>query len=136
MFNASGKIKVKCGKKGNSVRINVKGLVPHRLYTFWAIWLDPSVPRFLPIPLGGAPNSYVTDEKGNATFKRELNFRLTDAAKDGVDGKTLAFIDTHLHSDHVAYGAIPVPIAAGFPPGTVLHAQLTWNLGVGELVDD
>ena len=82
------------------------------------------------------PNSYVTDKKGNATFERELNFCPTDAARDGVGDKILAFLGTHLHSDHVAYGGIPAPIAAGFPPGTVLHAQLTWNLGTGERVND
>ena len=79
---------------------------------------------------------FITHERGRATLERELSFCLTHAAKAGVNGKTLAFIDTHLHSDHVAYGGILAPIAAGFPPGTVLHAQLKWNLGTGELVDD
>lgn len=135
-LSASGKLKVKCGKKGNSVRIHVKGLLPHRLYTVWGIWLTPPEhadgPGFKPYPLGGAPNAYVTDEKGDAIFERDLKFCLTDAAKDGVDGRRLAIIDTHLHSDHVAYGGLPAPLAGGFPPGTVLHAQLEWDLGAGE----
>lgn len=134
-MNASGKLKVNCSSKRNSVRMQVSDLVPNRVYTVWALWLDPAGPtgpRFIPMPLGGAPNSYVTDDRGRATFKRDLNFCPTDAATEGVGGKRLAIIDTHLHSDHIAYGAVPAPIAAGFPPGTVLHAQLEWNLGAGE----
>ncbi len=131
-FKASGVMTVECTSEGNSVTIRAKSLVPHRVYTVWAIWLDPSGPRMIPVPLGGAPNSYVTDENGDATYKRELNFCPTDAAKEPVDGKTLAIIGTHLHSDHVAYGAIPAPIAGGLPPGTVVHEHLSWNLGAGK----
>ena len=35
---------------------------------------------------------------------------------------------SHLHSDHVLYGAVPVPSGAGLPLGTVGHMQLEWNL--------
>ncbi len=58
------------------------------------------------------------------------------SSKDGLDGKRLAIIDTHFHSDHAAYGSVPAPFATGYPPGTVLHPQLEWDLGAGELVDD
>ena len=131
-FKASGTLKVDCAPNGNSVSINVKALVPNRVYTVWAIWLDPSGPRFIPVPLGGVPNVIITDKQGDAIFERDLNFCPVDAAKEGVDGKKLGLIEAHLHSDHVAYGAIPAPLASGFPPGTVLHGQLAWNLGAGK----
>lgn len=134
-FKAEGKMKIKCNDDGNSVKIRLKGLVPNRLYTVWALWviLDENDPRngIWPQPLGGVPNAYMTDDKGRATFKRELNFCPPEAAETGVNGNVFLTIATHLHSDGVAYGGLPSPIAAGFPPGTVLHATLEWNMGNG-----
>ncbi len=132
-FKASGTLSVDCAPEGNSVKVNVKTLVPNRLYTVWVLWLDPSGPRMIPVPLGGAPNVIITDNQGDGTLERNLNFCPIDAAKDGVDGKRLAEIGVHLHSDHAAYGPVPAPLAAGFPPGTVLHEQLTFDLGAGKL---
>ena len=142
-FKAEGKMKIKCNDDGNSVRIKVKGLVPNRLYTVWAVWFIPGqTPPLFPQPLGGVPNAYVTDEHGAATFKRELNFCPPEVAQTGVNGSILTGIATHLHSDHAAYGGIPSPIVSGLtpgqtglPPGTVLHGQLEWNLGNGVPVD-
>ena len=123
-FKASGKLTTVCDSGGNSVSIEMQGMVPNRLYTVWALWLDPSGPRFVPVPFGGVPNVFITDQQGNASFDRALNFCPVEAAESGVDGKRLGLIETHLHSDHVAYGGIPAPLAAGFPPGTTLHGQL------------
>jgi len=132
-FKASGTLAFDCAPDGNKISIAMKALVPNRIYTVWSLWMDPSGPgSFTPLPLGGAPNSLVTDANGNATFERQLNFCPTDAARVGVDGKRLAIIDAHLHSDHTAYGAIPAPIAAGFPPGTVIQEHLSWDLGAGK----
>ncbi len=132
-FKASGTLSVDCAPEGNSVSVNVRSLVPNRLYTVWAIWLDPSGPRMIPVPLGGAPNVIITDKQGDGTLERDLNFCPVDAAAEGVDGKRLAVIGVHLHSDHAAYGPVPAPLAAGFPPGTVLHEHLAFNLGAGKL---
>ena len=132
-FKASGILKVACTPEGNSVSVNVKSLVANRLYTVWAIWLDPAGPSMIPVPLGGAPNVIITDKQGDGILERDLNFCPVDAALEGVDGKRLAGIGIHLHSDHAAYGPVPAPLAAGFPPGTVLHEHLTWNLGAGKL---
>ncbi len=134
-FKAEGKMKIKCNDDGNSVKIKFKGLIPNRLYTVWALWviLDENDPRrgIWPQPLGGVPNAYMTDEDGDATFERKLNFCPKEAAEYGVNGNVLLTIATHLHSDGVAYGGLPSPIAAGSPPGTVLHAVLEWNMGNG-----
>ena len=131
-FKASGALIIDCGPEGNSVRANVKALIPNRLYTVWALWLDLSGPKMIPVPLGGTPNVIITDKQGDGTLERDLNFCPVDAALEGVDGKRLAEIGVHLHSDHAAYGPVPAPLAAGFPPGTVLHEHLTWNLGAGK----
>jgi len=132
-FKASGILKVACTPEGNSVSVNVKSLVPNRLYTVWALWLDPSGPRMIAVPFGGAPNVIITDKQGDGTLERDLNFCAVDAALEGVDGKRLAGIGVHLHSDHAAYGPIPAPLAAGLPPVIVLHDHLAFNLGGGKL---
>ena len=105
------------------------------MYTAWAIWLildgsDPG-PRPFPMPFGGAPNAFITDKEGSATFKRALNFCPWDAAEEGVGENRLIGIGVHLHSDHALYGSIPAPFAGGLLPGTVLHSHLGWNLGAG-----
>jgi len=134
-FKAKGKMQIKCEEDGNSVKIKFKGLIPNRLYTVWALWviLDENDPRhgIWPQPLGGVPNVYMTDKDGDATFERKLNFCPLEAAENGVNGNVLLTIATHLHSDGVAYGGLPAPIAAGSPPGIVLHAVLEWNMGNG-----
>ena len=131
-FKAFGTLISDCAPAGNSVTVNVKSLVPNRLYTVWVLWLDPSGPKMIPVPLGGAPNVIITNNLGDGTLVRDLNFCPVDAAKEGVDGKRLAEIGIHLHSDHAAYGPVPAPLAAGFPPGTVLHEHLTFRLGAGK----
>ena len=143
-FKASGTATINCIPGGNSVSIHMRSLIANRVYTVWAIWLDPASPEtqkaagaprqphFIPVPFGGTPNSFITDKNGDATFERDLNFCPMDAARQGVDGNILASIEAHLHSDHTAYGAVPAPLAAGYPPGTVLHGHLNWNLGAGE----
>ena len=135
-FQAEGKMHIKCNVQGNSVKIDLSGLVPNRLYTVWALWFVPGPsPAVFPQPFGGVPNAYVTDSNGKATFERDLNFCPPVVAQAPFDGKILIEIATHLHSDHIAYGGIPAPIQGGpdaMPPGTVLHGQLTWNMGNGE----
>ena len=83
--------------------------------------------------MGGAPNVIITNNEGDGTLERDLNFLPVDAALEVVDGKRLAEIGANLHSDHAAYGPVPAPLAAGFPPGTVLHEHLAFNLGAGEI---
>lgn len=132
-FKASGTLNATCDPEGNSVSLNMKSLVPNRVYTVWSLWMDSSGQGGVtPLPLGGAPNLFVTDKNGDATFERQLNFCPSVAAQEGVEGKRLAIIDAHLHSDHAAYGAIPAPFAAGFPPGAVIQEHLSWNLGAGQ----
>ena len=132
-FQASGTLKIDCYAGKYRARIEAKTLVPNRVYTVWSIWMDPSgTGAVTPLPFGGAPNSFVTDGNGDATFERELNFCPHTAAQEGIEGKRLALIDAHLHSDHAAYGALPAPFAAGFPPGAVIHEHLSWDIGAGE----
>ena len=136
-LNGSGKMQIKCRKDGTALlRIKVKGLIPNRAYTVWAMWHRANGSIF-PQPFGGVPNAFITDKKGDAEMERELNFCPLEAAQDGIEGNRLLSIITHLHSDHILYGGVPTPTGTGFPPGTVLHMHLEWNFpGVGiRLID-
>lgn len=81
--------------------------------------------------------AFITDDKGRGQLERALNFCPLKAAQEGIEGHRLLSIITHLHSDHILYGGVPIPTATGFPPGTVLHVQLEWNFpGVGTRLID
>lgn len=136
-LKASGQMMIRCTPEGHAdLRIKVSDLIPNRAYTVWAMWHRANGSIF-PQPFGGVPNAFVTDKKGDAVLERYLNFCPTVAAEDGIDGNRLLSIITHLHSDHILYGAVPTPTATGFPPGSVLHMQLEWNFpGAGiRLID-
>lgn len=126
-FEASGRMHIRCLRDGTAkLDIRVRDLLPNRAYTVWAMWYL-AEGRIIPQPYGGVPNGYITDAHGDADFERKLNFCPMQAARYGIEGNRLLSIITHLHSDHVLYGAIPAPSAAGLPPGTVTHMQLEWN---------
>ena len=136
-LEASGRMAIRCRDDDTArLRIRVRDLIPHRVYTVWAMW-HLAGGRIFPQPFGGVPNAYLTDKRGNASFERELNFCPMQASRSGVDGSRLLSIITHIHSDHVLYGAIPFPGGAGFPPGSVGSMQLEWNFpGTGvRLID-
>ena len=136
-FEANGNMSVQCDRDGGArLNIRVSDLIPNRVYTVWAMW-HLADGRILPQPYGGVPNAYVTNGKGNASFKRDLNFCPMTAASDGIGGNRLLSIITHIHSDHMLYGAVPFPGGAGFPPGSVGSMQLEWNFpGTGvRLID-
>ena len=126
-FKASGRMRIRCLQDGTAeLNIRVRDLLPNRAYTVWAMWYLADG-RIIPQPYGGVPNGYITDGDGDAELERTLNFCPMQAARYGIEGSRLLSIITHLHSDHVLYGAIPAPSAAGLPPGTVTHMQLEWN---------
>lgn len=136
-LKGSGKMQIKSKKDGTAtLKITVKNLIPNRAYTVWAMWHKANGSIF-PQPFGGSPNAFITDKKGNATMERELNFSPLEAAQESIEGNRLLSVITHLHSDHILYGAIPAPTGTGLPPGTVLHMHLEWNFpGAGiRLID-
>lgn len=136
-LEGKGRLKIRCRDNGTAqIDIRVRDLIPNRAYTVWGLWFRADG-RIFPQPFGGAPNGYVTDPRGGARYERDLNFCPLEAAEGGLEGNRLLSIITHLHSDHVFYGAIPAPSALGLPPGTVTHMHLEWNFpGVGERLID
>ncbi len=132
-----GRMRIRCRPDGSArIVIRVRDLIPNRAYTVWGMWFRADG-RIFPQPFGGAPNGYVTDPDGDADYERELNFCPLEAAENGLEGNRMLSIITHLHSDHIFYGAIPAPSGLGLPPGVVTHMQLEWNFpGVGTRLID
>lgn len=109
---------IRCEEEGSRVRLELKGLLPNRLYSVWALFGGDAI---TPFPLGGVPNLIVTDRQGNASFERELNFCPFNLAPGQ---RPLLAIDVVFHSDSQNYGIVPEPDLAGLFTGTVTHTQL------------
>jgi hypothetical protein len=136
-LEGKGQMRIRCRNNGTArLTIRVRNLIANRAYTVWGMWYRADG-RIFPQPFGGTPNGYVTDENGNARYARELNFCPIEAANNSIDGNRILSIITHLHSDHIFYGAIPAPSGIGLPPGAVTHMQLEWNFpGAGTRLID
>lgn len=109
---------IRCKGRESNVRLILSGLLPNRIYSAWGLFGGQSI---TPFPLGGAPNIMVTDDRGHATFERDLNFCPFDLEPGQVP---LLAIDIVFHSDHQNYGLVPELDLAGFFTGTITHTQL------------
>lgn len=125
-MKASGTGTITCPPKHNPhVELSLSGLIPHGLYTAWSGILTPLGPR--PVALGGAPNSFVADESGNAKFSARMNFCPMDLKPGELP---LAFIDILFHGDQALYGAVGELINGGSPTGVVTFIQVEFPVSV------
>jgi hypothetical protein len=124
---AAGTAQIRCRKGANTVRLELKGLLPNRLYTVWGILGGDGL---APLPLGGLPNAFTTDKSGGATFERVLNFCPLQPASGE---RPLVLIDIVLHSDQQVYGAMPDLPFANLFTGTINHTQYEFQLAGSSL---
>jgi hypothetical protein len=131
---ASGVAKVTCTADGGAdVRLHMKNLVPNRMYSVWAtMGLPPqpgsTVPQAFPIPLGGAPNTFMTNENGDATFKRWLKFCPLDTQSAG---SPMLFVDVQFTANHQTWGAVVAPgFIDGNWPGIITFSHLIFPMNV------
>lgn len=101
---------------GSMMTIDVGGMLGNRTYTVWGIFGGGPLAV---IPLGGIPNTVVTDEVGVGRIKRRLNFCPLDYQDDD---RPLLWISLAYHSDHASYGNVPAPDM--WPEGVIHHTQL------------
>lgn len=134
-MSASGTAKILCFDSGRStVRLRMKNLIPSRLYAVWST-LGPSKRGdsevFPSLPIGGVPNLFITDERGDAWYERTLQF--CPLAPESTD-RAMLVINVQLHSNHQNYGAINGPPLAQVPNGywigTVIHNHLQFPINV------
>jgi hypothetical protein len=113
-LSASGTAKILCKGDSASVHLNMKDLIPRRMYTVWAtlgLPKDGHINTFFPIPLGGTPNVFISDEYGNAKFDRVIKF--CPFEPDSTP-RPLLTINVQYHSAAQNFGGVPEP---GFLPG-------------------
>lgn len=119
-LQATGQATILCPNDGPAtVDLEARGLLPNRLYTVWAAFATPEGP--VAVPLGGAPNAFVTDGEGRGRLARLLNFCPFETLPGG--GRLLV-LEVVFHSDNMLYAFEPTLPAAGLPPGVVVHDQL------------
>ena len=132
-LSAKGKAFIKCGRDGNAtIDLRMRNLVPNRIYTVWSANVNAELGPFNQ-PLAGAPSAFSTDQKGNARFKRELNFCPLEPVAEAQ--AQMLWIMAVLHSDHMAYGGVFTTNADSLFGGTVAHVHLHFPL-VGEPVEE
>lgn len=138
-LRASGAATIECSGDTATIKLRMNNLVPNRIYSVWATMGAPTppgspAPNAFPIPLGGAPNTFMTDENGDGMFKRWIRFCPLNPQSSG--GSPLLFIDVHFNSKHQTYGAIVAPgFIDGNWPGIITFSHVVFPVNVA-LLDD
>jgi hypothetical protein len=131
-MRASGLAKIVCEDDHASVELQMRSLLPNRMYSVWAtlgLPRDGSSPYFFPLPLGGTPNMFITDKEGDAVFKRYIKFCPLDPESTN---RPLLLINVQFHANHQNYGAVPEPsFVPGFWLGLVTFSQMQFPINVG-----
>lgn len=127
-LQGEGQLRFRCHDDGTATTdVRVRGLLPNRVFTLWAIFRENGA-----IPFGGAPNVIMTDEFGDGEFHRSLNFCPAQATDSG---DKLDYIVVVFHSDQQNYATQPTLPGRGFPPGIVAHPQLQFTINGVSLLD-
>lgn len=133
-MNASGVLTINCARGGAELRMRLKSLVPNRLYSIWATMGLPEPGGgienpTIPLPVGGTPSVLMTDERGDATFKRWIKFCPLEA---GSTPDPMLTIELLYHANHSTYGAIPAP---GIMLGLITFPHILFPINV-ELLNE
>lgn len=130
-LNASGTAVIRCTNKNLSkVEITMNNFIPNRIYSYIGVSAseDGQVELF---PLGGVPNSVVTDENGDARITRKLNFCPLDIVerRPGFHGRVIS-LNISYRSNHAIYGAVPNLEFSGqsLLGGLVGHGHMQFSL--------
>lgn len=133
-LKANGVATIECSDDTATIRLRMSNLIPNRMYSVWATMGAPTppgspAPNAFPIPLGGAPNTFMTDENGEGAFKRWVKFCPLDPQSSG--GSPLLFIDVHFNSKHQTYGAVVAPgFIDGNWPGIITFSHVVFPVNV------
>ncbi len=127
-LKARGVARISCSKQTARLQIEMSGLIEKALYDVWGVMLTARGPA--PICLGGSPCAFVTDDKGSASFSRDLNFCPYKLRTTEVP---LGEIEILYHADHSLYGFMPELFAAGYPPGIVSFSHLDFPVSATPL---
>lgn len=121
-LGCSGRATVQCRRNETTVRIEMKGLLPNRLYDVWAVF-----DNFVTIPLGGAPSVVVSDEAGRGRFYRLLSRCPFDPAPGEPRLLSIAVV-LHLDQQNYAVATTDVSDPSRALDGIVKAVQLGFFL--------
>ncbi len=141
-LGARGRMHLRCRANGTArVRIEFRNLIPNGIYTMWGVWntTPPGAAnaQIVPVPLGGIPNAVVPNQRGRASFVRDLASCPKDIAEDGSQ---MMFATLAYHSDANMSGAVPevgaapskfiaadgTEFSSTFAPGAVTHDHVVF----------
>lgn len=132
---AEGNGNIYCEGESATIKLKMTNLIPNRMYSiFGSLGLpkDGSATTFFPIPLGGTPNMVVTDEDGDATYRRQIGFCPLNPESTN---RELLTINVQYHANHQNYGAVPEPgFVDGLWQGIITFNHLQFPVNV-ELLD-
>lgn len=129
-FSARGKAYVRCESSGRARTVlSFENMVPNGVYAVWMIIgedknQDGLRDFFSPKPFGGHPNVFTADDRGNATFARDMPF----CPSTDPDMMT---VEITYHVDGVTYGAVPSisPVVSNGNSYLATPTHMSFNLG-------
>lgn len=129
-----GILKIVCqSTQRASLKMVVRSLLPHRMYGIGATMggifsLPVNEQRLSPFTIGGVPHVFITDEHGNGSIERDINFCPLDPPS--MERPLLVMNLLH-YSRHQNYGAVPEPVFVnGLWLGLVTHNALQFPVNV------
>jgi hypothetical protein len=129
-----GILKIVCqSTQRATLRMVVRSLLPHRMYgigaTMGGIYTVPQEQQSLaPFTIGGVPHVFVTDEHGDGSIERDINFCPLDPPSME---RPLLVMNLLYYSRHQNYGAVPEPVFVnGLWLGLVTHNHLQFPVNV------
>lgn len=133
-MRGGGVATIHCAGERATLELQMRNLIPNRLYSVWGFMGAPAppgaqFPAGFPIPIGGTPNFFTTDKRGDATFERWIKFCPLDA--QSPTGTPLLFIDVHFNAIDQTWGAVVTPgFIDGNWPGFITFSHVVFPVNV------
>lgn len=122
---ASARIYGSCNNGRATFKVQIKNGLPNGVYTMLDVGIsNPLTAKEVPSvgPFGGLPNILTTDEKGNGSLRRQLNYCPTEKCQGMV--RCTLYASLFYHFDHMVYGGSPALDHAGQAIGMVGSNQI------------
>lgn len=127
----SGQISFSCnGNDSAKVKISIANAFPNAIYTMWDVGAsNPLTAQEAPyaVPLGGLPNTLITDDNGCATTTLDVPYCPGRECAAGAASCT-SYLSIAHHWDQQTYGAAPGGSFYGVPIGAFTANHMVWPM--------
>lgn len=134
----SGRISFTCHSDDSAtLRLSVANAFPNAIYTMWDVGaLNPLTAQEAPyaVPLGGLPNTLITDDNGCASTKLDIPYCPGRPCEAGA-ASCSSYLSLAHHWDQQTYGAGPVGSFFGLPVGAFGGNHIVWPMSGTALQD-